>query len=233
METLEKGKRPQKSLSQQLQCPTGDEGRELAQSMWESNKGMIIDSIASLRIKEKNRILELGPGNGAHLPLIFGQASGLKYFGLDISKDMEDEAKKNNEHFIADNRALFTHYAGENIPYVRNFFDRILTVNTIYFWERPVAFLNELHRVLKSGGTCVITFVEGNFMKNLPFVDTSFKLFNIPTFIKLVSETPFRNVDIQTKFERVKSKSGETVYREYLVATLQKAPKELARQLEE
>lgn len=227
METLEKGKRPKKSLSQQLQCPAGEEGRELAHAMFESNRGMIIDSIASLRIREKNRILELGPGNGAHLPLIFGQASGLKYFGLDISKDMAEEARMNNKGFIADNRALFSHYDGENIPYVHNLFDRILTVNTIYFWEHPVTFLTELHRVLKSGGTCVITFVEGKFMKNLPFVDGSFKLFDIPTFVKLVSDTPFKNVDVQTRFERVRSKSGEIVYREYLVATLQKAQKEL------
>jgi len=227
METLEKGKRPKKRLSQQLQCPTGEEGRELAHSMFESNKGMILDSLSSLKIKKKNRILELGPGNGAHLPLLFGRASGLKYFGLEISKDMEDEARRINEGFIADNRALFAHYDGESIPYVHNFFDRILTVNTIYFWERPVTFLNELHRVLKPGGICVVTFVEGNFMKELTFVDTSFKLFDIPTFVKLISETPFKNVDVQTRFERVPSKSGEIVYREYLVATLKKAPREL------
>nr|WP_293301462.1 class I SAM-dependent methyltransferase [Allomuricauda sp.] len=224
METLEKGKRPKKRLSQQLQCPTGEEGRELAQSMFESNKGMILDSLFSLKIKEKNRILELGPGNGAHLPLLFGRASGLKYFGLDVSKDMEDEAKKNNESFITDNRALFAHYDGESIPYVHNFFDRILTVNTIYFWERPKAFLNELHRVLKWDGICVITFVEGNFMKKLPFVDDSFELFDISRFAKLVLETPFKNVDVQTRYERVRSKAGEIVDREFLVATLQKSP---------
>lgn len=212
-------------MSQQLRCPTGKEGRELALNMLERNKGMIIDSLSSLRIQEKNRILELGTGNGAHLPLLFARASRLKYFGLDISKDMEDEAKRNNESFIVDNRALFSHYDGESIPYVHSFFDRILTVNTIYFWERPVTFLNELHRVLKPGGICVIAFVEGHFMKKLPFVDGSFKLFDISTFVKLVSETPFRNVDVQTKFERVKRKSGEIVNREYLVATLQKAPK--------
>lgn|SRR5690606_14069186 len=225
METLEQRTHDMKSLSQQLKCPTGEEGRELAHSMFESNKGMIIDSVASLRIKGKNRILELGPGNGAHLPLIFGQASGLKYFGLDVSRDMEEEARMNNKSFIADNRALFSHYDGQKIPYVHNLFDRILTVNTIYFWERPVVFLNELHRVLKPEGICVITFVEGNFMKKLPFVDGSFKLFDISKFAKLVSETPFRDVDVQTRSERVRSKSGEIVNREFLVATLQKAPK--------
>lgn len=227
METLEQRKNNMKNLSHQLRCPTGEEGRELAQSMFESNKGMIIDSLSSLKIKKKNRILELGPGNGAHLPLLFGRASGLKYFGLEISKDMEDEAKRINKSFIADNRALFAHYDGESIPYVHNFFDRILTVNTIYFWERPVKFLNEFHRVLKPGGTCVITFVEGDFMKKLSFVDASFKFFDIPTFVKLVSETLFKNVDVQTRFERVRSKSGKIVCREYLVATLQKAPREL------
>lgn len=214
-----------KGMTHQLKCPTGEEGKKIARYLYESNRGMILDSIASLRIKKRNRILELGPGNGAHLSLLLRLASGLKYFGLDISQAMIKEAREKNREYVTRKSALFSEYDGETIPYVPNLFDRILTVNTIYFWERPKEFLGELHRVLKPGGICVITFVEGHFMEKLPFVDTSFQLYDMSEFVRLVAESSFTTVDVQSRNERARSKNGETVDREYLVATLQKTPK--------
>ena len=210
------------NLANQLKCPSGENAGIFAQDMYKSNKGMIVDSISALRITDKNRILELGPAGGSHLSLIFQQALELKYFGLDISEAMVNEARAVNGRYIKGKKALFDCYDGTQIPYVHGFFDRILTVNTIYFWKQPKAFLIELYRVLRPGGFCVVTFVEGNFMKLQPFVDDTFELFDITRFANLVSRTPFTKVDVQTKQERTSNKLGKPVEREFLVATLQK-----------
>ncbi|WP_051554681.1 class I SAM-dependent methyltransferase [Maribacter antarcticus] len=213
------------NLAEQLRCPKGEAGKDLGSIMYESNKGMIIDSIAVLRIKDKNRILEIGPGSCAHLNVLFRQAANLRYFGLEISQVMVDEANKINCKSVSDRIALFLRYDGIKIPYVHNFFDRILTVNTIYFWQDPKAFLCEIYRVLKPDGICVVTFVEGSFMKDKPFVDESFGLYDIAKFANLVSEQHFKSLDIQTRNEDVKDKTGIVVNRPFLVATLQKVAK--------
>ncbi len=89
---------------------------------------------------------------------------------------MRQEAEQNNLDHVIQGYALFQHYNGNKIPYVFNFFDRVMTVNIIYFWEKPAGFIKDLYRVLRPGGICVIAFVNGNFMKNLPFINSGFSL---------------------------------------------------------
>ena len=78
---------------------------------------------------------------------------------------MKEVAESINGVSIGNREALFQLYDGLNIPYVSNFFDNILTVNTICFLDSPLSFLNEMHRVLKGKGKFVLTFVNGSFME--------------------------------------------------------------------
>tara|TARA_R110002050_G_scaffold268550_1_gene410685 strand:+ start:30151 stop:30570 length:420 start_codon:yes stop_codon:yes gene_type:complete len=121
---------------------------------------MILESVKLLDIRNKNRMLELGHGNGSHLPEILKQSNEVKYFGMEISKVMQQKSAKINAKYVKKLIASFQIYDGRNIPYVVNFFDRIITVNTIYFWKNLIDFLNEIHRVLKPNDTFVITFAK-------------------------------------------------------------------------
>lgn len=209
-------------LTNQLKCPVGSEGKKLGFLMNHSNKDMIDNGIEAIQLNKRNRILEIGPGNGAHLHSILEKDPGIRYFGLDISNAMIEEATRINENFIKDRKALFEEYDGEKIPFVHNFFDRILTVNTIYFWNNPELFLRELFRVLKPNGICVISFVHAATMKDLPFVNDSFECYDIPKIVQLITKTAFRHLNITKKTEQIIGKDGNLVDREYIVVTLKK-----------
>lgn len=213
-----------KQLAQQLRCPDGEKGKTIGNLLDSSNKEMILESILTLEIHDKNRILELGHGNCSHLSDIMNQANQLKYFGMEISQVMQQEATRINYKYIKGKVALFNLYNGHDIPYVLNFFDKIITVNTIYFWENPLDFLNEIHRVLKPNGIFVLTFAKSSFMKNLPFVSKTdvFRLYDNSKLELLVSKTNFKLENIKNKTERVKSKTGEWIDREYSIAVLRK-----------
>ena len=190
---------------------------------------MIKESIKLLDLIEKNRVLELGHGNCYHLNMLLKEADDLKYFGMEISEIMKEAAEKTNETSIRKRKALFQLYDGINIWYVSNFFDRILTVNTLYFIEKPLDFLNEMYRVLKPGGKCVLTFTKDSFMKNLPFVVNSkiFTLYNVETIKNLVSQTDFILSEIHKKKESIKSRTKEMINRPYFVIVLHKKEKEV------
>jgi ubiquinone/menaquinone biosynthesis C-methylase UbiE len=47
----------------------------------------------------------------------------------------------------------------------------------VYFWEKPVEFLNEIYRVLKDDGTFVLTFGQ-RFHGKTPFTAYDFTLYN-------------------------------------------------------
>ena len=203
----------------QLSCPRGENGIEIGQKMHESNIGMTKDTIEFLELENNNSVLELGHGNCGHLELIFGEFIGINYYGLEISETMCKEAQK----IDTKGRAKFKLYDGQIIPYPDNYFDRIFTVNTIYFWSDPEGMIKELERVLKSEGIIVLTFANKSFMKDLSFVGEKFQLFDIDDIYQLTDKSNLRIIDFQNEADEAKSKTGEKVLRKYTIVKLKKA----------
>ncbi|MFZ4927767.1 class I SAM-dependent methyltransferase [Chryseobacterium sp. Mn2064] len=210
-----------KILAQNLANPQGEKGIEIGEMMNATNIGMTLESIRTLLIEDEESILEIGHGNAGHLKNIISLAKNLKYTGIDISETMYNEARKLNEEFK--NQADFILYNGTEIPFEDETFDKIFTVNTVYFWEKPVEFLNEIYRVLKDDGTFVLTFGQRDFMEKLPFTEYDFTLYNNSEMEELISQTHFKRMKISEKEENIKSKTGnETIHRIYTVLTIKK-----------
>ncbi len=207
-------------LQNQLSNPSGEKGKEVAKKMHESNFSMTKATIDCLNIQPKNTILELGHGNCEHLPYILNKEKELIYSGLEISKTMQLLSQNTFTDFVTLRVANFDLYDGKNIPYAKNSFDRIFTVNTIYFWENPKIFLMQIAKILKPNGKFVITFADRNFMKTLPFVQQKFTLYNETIIKQLIEKTPFSIHKITKNTEKVVSKSNENVIRKYLIVEL-------------
>jgi ubiquinone/menaquinone biosynthesis C-methylase UbiE len=209
-------------IASQLKHPTGEKGIEMANMMHETNINMTRNSFQNLNISAGNVILELGHGNAGHVELIFEQAKNLKYYGLEMSELMFQEARQINRNFISQKQAFFSIYDGNVIPFEDAFFDKIFTVNTIYFWQDPEKLLSEIYRILKSHGVFCITFAEESFMKTLPFTQYEFKLYNTEKVEQLVQKTLFKMVYKETLTEKVKTRTGELVDRDFTTIVLEK-----------
>src|SRR5690606_9635685 len=99
---------------------------------------------------------------------------------------------------------------GLALPFADMSFDRIVTVNTLYFWENPLAYACEIHRVLKSdGGVFCLAFVEGEFMKNLPFASYGFELYDRKMAENLLENAGFTIKGSVTETETIRSNTGE------------------------
>lgn len=210
-----------KILAQNLANPQGEKGIEIGEMMNATNIGMTSESIRTLLIEDDQKILEIGHGNAGHLKNILSLAQGLKYTGIDISETMHNEAKKLNKEF--ESKAEFVLYEGKKLPFHDQTFDKIFTVNTVYFWEEPVEFLNEVYRVLKDDGTFVLTFGQRDFMEKLPFTAYDFTLYNNDEMEEIVSKSHFKRMKTSEKEEEIKSKTGnETIQRTYTILTIKK-----------
>lgn len=174
-----------------------------------------------MSVEDGNHILEIGHGNGRHVENLLARAENLRYIGIDISETMHIEAEKNNTKF--QDKAEFVLYEGEILPFEDKTFDKIFTVNTVYFWKNPVNFLNGIYRILKHNGTFVLTFGQRNFMEKLPFTPYNFTLYNNDEMEQLISESHFKRMKISEKEEEIKSKTGEEfIKRKYTVLTINK-----------
>lgn len=207
-------------LEGQLSNPHGEKGLLVAENMHKTNFSMTKASFDASKILKSDAVL-IGHGNCHHLEYVFSLAENVFYHGLEISETMHLESMKQTS-FKEKNNSIFKLYDGLNIPFAADLFDKIITVNTIYFWTNPVLFLNEIYRVLKIEGTCVVSFADKDFMKSLPFVKDKFTLYNIDKIKDIVNKSELKMIDIYTKEENVISKSGDNVVRKYNIVILKK-----------
>jgi ubiquinone/menaquinone biosynthesis C-methylase UbiE len=210
------------AIASQLKHPTGEKGIEMGNMMNETNINMTRHSVQNLNISKENKILELGHGNAGHLEFLLEQGKDLKYYGLEMSELMFQEARQINRNFVSQKQAFFSLYDGNIIPFEDQFFDKIFTVNTIYFWQQPEKLLSEIYRVLKTNGNFCITFAQEDFMKQLPFTQFEFELYTTEKAQELIEKTPFKIVYTETQTEKVKSKTGELVDRAFTTIVLEK-----------
>jgi len=209
-------------LALQLKHPHGPKGVEIAKMMNDTNIRMTLHSIERLNILDNESILELGHGNCGHLVYVFEQNNNLIYYGLETSELMLQESKRINQQFTNNQQASFYLYDGLAIPFPDSSFEKIFTVNTIYFWTNPVFLLSELYRVLKTNGILNITYMHENFMQQLPFAQFGFTFYDNENIMQLINETQFKVFSSDTQAENFKNKSGSFTERKYTTISLTK-----------
>lgn len=206
-----------RQIAQQLRCPKGDAGKEMAEKMYLTNTDMLVQSLRFLDIIDGSRVLEIGHGNCKHLSMILSQANNVKYCGLEISILMNQEAKRINENYLKTQQAEYILYDGKNLPFIANSFDRIVTVNTLYFFENPIDILKQIYKALKNKGIFILTFQKKEFIQNLSFTKYDFNIYTIEQVREMLTKIGFKTLEEIHKEEDTISKIGEKVTRKYII----------------
>ena len=87
-------------------------------------------------------ILEIGCGTG-HITRWFSQ-QGMQAIGLDLSREMLQEASRFGSSLLLQGSAL-------KLPFASNSFDIIALITTLEFLPDPIAVISEVHRVARKG----------------------------------------------------------------------------------
>ena len=66
---------------------------------------------------------------------------------IDISKDMIKEAKRYNQNLIHNGVVNIQEAGIESLPFDDEYFDKVVTVHTMYFWESIDQVSHEAYRV--------------------------------------------------------------------------------------
>ena len=163
-------------LATQLADPRGILGRAVARLMNRSNAIMNRRALALLGTRPGHRVLEIGFGGGLCLEPLLALVQGGDVVGIEPSATMVKSARHRFRGAIEAERLQLTLGTVDERPYPAHSFDRVLSVNTIYFWPSLERSLAEILRVLKPGGTLVLGYRPIDAMRRLPMTRHGFSL---------------------------------------------------------
>lgn len=127
-----------------------------------------IESLKYLDLKSGQKVLNIWSRTGNAVSYL-NKAGAIELYNLEVSPKMMELAKLK---FPAEKFQLTDL---EKLDFPLNFFDRILSLETLEHAPKPLIFLKELHRVLKSDGILVMSLPPKTAELPLIIYDLFFK----------------------------------------------------------
>jgi len=127
--------------------------------LWEMNlkHSRLTDwGLSHVSIGETDTILDVGCGGGRTIRKMAALVSQGKVYGIDHSEASVAGARRTNSREIAASRVAIQHGSVSQLPFADNFFDLVTGVETHFFWPHLPADMQEVHRVLKPGGSLIL-----------------------------------------------------------------------------
>lgn len=184
--------------------PQGKDGEEMLKRMNESHFEVTGWALDFFEWKEDDEVLDIGCGGGMTLKRMSENICSGNLTGVDYSKVSVELSRKTNEEAIVSGKMQIFEASVEDLPFMDNQFDKIVTVESFYFWPDPVENLKEVCRVLKPSGTfLLVAEIYGKEGLDEKAVDNvkEYQLLN-PTpaeFQKMFEAAGFSKIVIHTK----------------------------------
>ena len=182
-------------IARQLSHPTGLIGRVIGRLMNRHNAKMNAFAVEQLALRPTDRVLEIGFGGGVTLPPLIGGAAFVG--GVDRSRDAVQWANARYSAAVKSGRASFREGSVEAIPFEAASFDKVCTVNTVYFWPSLPAGFKEIHRVLLPGGRVVVGFLPKEWMDRMGYPTDIFTTRTPDQVVAALTSSGFEAVHIE------------------------------------
>ncbi len=184
--------------------PCGSAGEEMLRGMNQRHYAVTGWALNFFDLKSSSRVLDIGCGGGETLRRMSECITEGHLTGADYSPLSVEMSKALNREDVDNGKLDVVCASVSDLPFEDNSFDRIITVESFYFWPDPENDLREVLRVLDTDGIFLITAdIHGDAELSEEDRENILKygLFN-PTpgeFRILLENAGFRNVKIHTE----------------------------------
>lgn len=191
-------------VAQQFRQPSGFFGR-LAGFLFRINREGIDWTIDQLEIQPTDHVLEIGFGPGHGIQQVAKLAPQGRVAGVDFSATMLQQALRRNAEAIAAGLVELRLGDASALPYPDNSFHEVFATNVVYFWNDPLANLQEIRRVMKPGGRLALYVISKEDIGKFKVTQTGvYHLYTGDELAQLLTRAGFRQARFVIKAERLR-----------------------------
>lgn len=165
-----------------------------------------------LDLKPNDNVLEIGFGGGY---LIYGMAMSnpeVSITGIDKSSALVDIGKRRFSDLIRFGRVALQQGEVERLPFLDNRFNKVCSVNSVFYWTDIEQGLQEIYRVLADYGILVLCITEKVSIENKKF-SRHINLLETQELVNFIKSAGFSDTTV--------SESSDC-YRKYIAITASK-----------
>ncbi|HKF52269.1 MAG TPA: methyltransferase domain-containing protein [Candidatus Acidoferrales bacterium] len=144
------------------------------ESMEQEHRPIVDPMLAMMQFSPTESILDVGCGGGWLVRELASRVPQGHAVGMDLSDEMLAHARRNSANVP---NAEFIVGSVDAIPRPAAAFDRVISVESSYYWPDPAAGIREIYRVLRLGGSAWILI---NYFRDNPYCHQWAKLIPIP-----------------------------------------------------
>ncbi len=139
-------------------------------------------TLAVMGLQPADNVLDVGCGAGWLARLLATRVPEGRVVGIDVSDEMARRARRNVVDFT---NAVIAVGGVEGIPWDANFFHKVISVESAYYWPDPSSGMREIFRVLREGGSAWVLI---NYYRDNPHCHQWGSLLAIPTHLLSAEE---------------------------------------------
>ncbi len=186
-----------KLVAKQLGNPTRKFSK-LAAWTWNRRNAALNDTVFELlALEPTDRVLDIGFGGGYLLDRMAKIVTNGCLAGIDKSTAMVADAKKRYLPIIQSGRLELKCAPVEALPYPDQHFNKVCSVNSIFYWQDLEKGFSEMQRVLAKNGKAVVCFTEKGSLETKGFA-REIKLFESGDMDEMLKESGFRDTKVLT-----------------------------------
>jgi SAM-dependent methyltransferase len=182
-------------FSKQAKNPSGLFGRFVMSVFFDIGNAKLNNFVYEiLSIEKDEKLLEIGSGTGKLTKKILKEIDKGFVESVDFSEAMVSVSRRRNKSYINKGKANIKKGDFNEIPFKDNAFNKVFTVNTIYFLEDPYIMIKKIYKILKPEGRLVIGFEQNNYMKDNRLDNEVFNYYSPEDIEKMLKGSGFNNI---------------------------------------
>ncbi len=132
--------------------PQGEEGKMMLDRMNDSHYEVTGWALDFFDYLGNETVLDIGCGGGRTLHRLSKRVPNGTLKGIDYSSVSVEKSIAYNQEDISSGKMEVLEASVEHLPFLEGTFDKVITVESFYFWPSPIDNLKEVRRVLKQNG---------------------------------------------------------------------------------